>query len=324
MSLPPWRVAIIFLALLQTSAFADTPRTLNDFVGRWAFRVGGRELMILQLQPSPNGRGLIGDFTRPQHFRIDVSGRDASAVSGPVISDPVLTAKVEGEVLSLTVRDAADPEHPTTFDFNRTGKDSGELAYAGLAMRPMPMARVGQEAHVALDWDPAHFYEANETRVDNPDMTRIYDADQSDRQSPAAIDWAAVAKADAARRASTSQLLQGGKLHTGADFEHAAFVFQHGTTGNDYLLAHTLALAAMRKVDGAAAWIAAATLDRYLQSAGQPQIYGTQSRGKPGETTQEPYDRNLISDELRLDLGVKQQADQQGDVEASDAGAHKP
>lgn len=324
MSLPPWRVAILLLALLQTPALADPPRTLTDFVGRWAFRVGGRDMMILQLQPSPNGQGLIGDFTRPQHFRIDVSGRDASAVSGPVVSDPVLAAKVERGVLSLTVRDASDPRRPTAFYFNRTGKDTGELAYAGFAMRPMPMARVGAEAHVALDWDPGHFYQADESRVDNPDMTRIYNADQSDRRTPAQIDWAAVTKADAARRASTSRLIQDGKLHTGADFEHAALVFQHGTAANDYLLAHTLALVAMRKGDGAAAWIAAATLDRYLQSVGQPQIYGTQSRGRPGETTQEPYDRNLISDELRLDLGVRPQADQHDQAQPSDAGGYKP
>ena len=39
-----------------------------------------------------------------------------------------------------------------------------------------------------------------------------------------------------------------------------------------------LALAAMEKGDAAARWIAAATLDRYLQKVQQPQVFGTQYR----------------------------------------------
>lgn len=61
-----------------------------------------------------------------------------------------------------------------------------------------------------------------------------------------------------------------------------------------------------------AAWIAAATLDRYLQSIGQKQVYGTQYRTPhDGPTTQEPYDRALISDELRKIGGVGPQAQQE-------------
>lgn len=65
------------------------------------------------------------------------------------------------------------------------------------------------------------------------------------------------------------------------------------------------------KGDAGAVWIAAATLDRYLQSVGKPQIYGTQfltPAGKP--PTQDPYDRALIGDALRHDLGVPKIANQ--------------
>ena len=60
-----------------------------------------------------------------------------------------------------------------------------------------------------------------------------------------------------------------------------------------------------------AIWISAATLDRYLHSIHQPQIYGTQFNFKPGgHITQEPYNRHLVSDALRRDLGVPSQAEQ--------------
>jgi hypothetical protein len=59
-----------------------------------------------------------------------------------------------------------------------------------------------------------------------------------------------------------------------------------------------------------------AGLDRYLQFIGKPQIYETQFRpdGKNG-ATQELYNRDLISDPLRLQLGgitIAMQQDQFG------------
>ena len=44
----------------------------------------------------------------------------------------------------------------------------------------------------------------------------------------------------------------------------------------DYLLAHILALDAMAKGFDRAKWLSVATLDRYLQLIGQPQVFGTQ------------------------------------------------
>jgi hypothetical protein len=61
-----------------------------------------------------------------------------------------------------------------------------------------------------------------------------------------------------------------------------------------------------------AIWIASATLDRYLNSIHQPQIYGTQFYTKLKEpATQEPYNRTLISDALRRQLSVPSQAEQE-------------
>jgi len=144
----------------------------------------------------------------------------------------------------------------------------------------------------------------------NAEMAGIFDADQGDR-AHRPIDWAKVDPRDRARRTRTQALLAAGALHTGKDFEHAAFVFQHGQSSGDFLLAHTLAMVAMSRGRPDASWIAAATLDRYLQTIGQKQIYGTQYRREGrSAVTQDPYDRALIPDVLRTQLGVPTMAEQ--------------
>jgi len=149
----------------------------------------------------------------------------------------------------------------------------------------------------------------------DPEMKRIYDADQADRSNDITkIDWAAVGPRDAERRRQTLGLLAKGRLHTGTDFVEAAFVFQHGS-GDDFLLAHTLAVIATKKGDPGGPWIAAATLDRYLQTIGQKQIYGTQMTTRGNGWTRDPYDSELISDALRRDLGVPDLAGQAGQLE---------
>ncbi|HSI19400.1 MAG TPA: hypothetical protein VK980_16645 [Sphingomonas sp.] len=140
--------------------------------------------------------------------------------------------------------------------------------------------------------------------VTNSEMTTIYDADQAARTGPK-IDWPAVREADQSRRIRTQALLDAGQLNSADDFYHAAFVFQHGDLPEDCLKAHALAVVAAARGKREAAWIAAATLDRYLQRIGQPQIYGTQYlRHGDKDWTQEPYRRDLLSDALREATGV--------------------
>jgi hypothetical protein len=81
---------------------------------------------------------------------------------------------------------------------------------------------------------------------------------------------------DALRRKRVHQLLDEGALRTARDFSDAAIIFQYGQEPDDYLLAHVLALIAVAKGDKNGREIAAITLDRYLQSIGQSQIFGTQ------------------------------------------------
>ncbi|WP_436356490.1 hypothetical protein [Brevundimonas sp. CEF1] len=152
---------------------------------------------------------------------------------------------------------------------------------------------------------------AQQGLADNAEMAALYAADQAVRANidPAKYrDRAFVEQMnaeDAVRRTQTRALLDAGALQTGEDYRAAAFIFQHGSTPDDYLLAHSLAVTGAAKGSSGAAWIAAATLDRYLQSIDRKQIYGTQTRMvSGGEPTLEPYDRDLLPDALRTAVNV--------------------
>ncbi|WP_298912883.1 DUF6624 domain-containing protein [uncultured Algimonas sp.] len=152
--------------------------------------------------------------------------------------------------------------------------------------------------------------QAKDHPADNAEIAALFEADQAVRQGftpekakdPAFIK--AMIDGDRERRERTLALLAEDALRTDNDFYHAAFIFQHGGTADDYLLAHSLAVAAVAKGHESAAWISAATLDRYLMNIGQPQVYGTQYTREDGKVTMDPYDRDLVPDALRTALGV--------------------
>lgn len=157
--------------------------------------------------------------------------------------------------------------------------------------------------------------------ANNAEMAKLFAEDQAVRENVLHAkmqDMAFVEKMwadDAARRTRTRTLLDGGLLTTADDYYAAAFVFQHGEKPEDYLLAHSLALAAVARGKTKASWIAAATLDRYLQNVGQKQIYGTQWRWpNDAPPSREPYDRELIPDSLRTALNVPTLAKQDKDL----------
>jgi hypothetical protein len=153
-----------------------------------------------------------------------------------------------------------------------------------------------------------------------PEQTiqQLFEQDQKERTGDK-IDWAIVGAHDKQRRELVRKMLEAGTLKSGQDFEQAAFIFQHGDSPQDYMLAHILAMVAMEKGRNVARWIAAATLDRYLQSIKQPQVFGTQyswNGATPKDATQQPYDDKLVSDALREEFCVTSYANQQQNLEA--------
>jgi hypothetical protein len=134
-------------------------------------------------------------------------------------------------------------------------------------------------------------------------------------------------------------LIAQGKLLSGEDFSDAALIFQHGLTTEDFLFAHILAMEGLMRGASADKWIAAATLDRYLQSLNQPQVFGTQYPGdkaaesapKPQvdphvlniQRTQQPYNPNLLPDAVRQDFCVPDVTQQQKNLAMFNTG-HRP
>ncbi|HEX8480658.1 MAG TPA: hypothetical protein VF650_02005 [Allosphingosinicella sp.] len=175
-----------------------------------------------------------------------------------------------------------------------------------ISLRPLGIALLIASAA------PASAQVAAAPAASNPEMQAMFEADQGARLGTAVIDWTALEKEDAARKTRTRILLDSGALKTADDYYRAAFIFQHGAAPEDFLMAHALAVAATAKGHPKGAWIAAASLDRYLQNIGRKQIYGTQYLTPDGgATTQDPYDRGLVPDALRQALGVPGQADQE-------------
>ena len=304
----------LFAAAWLLGAAATATAQERDPEGLWALRADGRILAVLDLRRDGQAPGgWTGAWTKPERMTVNDSNL-AFDIGGATVVRPIMAATVRGDRIELTVPGRQLEDAPNVFSFRVVDPETAELGWRDAPIAPMTLARVPAGTTVDTGWDSGRSYVlASPPRRSNPEMTAIYEADQADRQAGGAnIDWAAVAPRDAARRARTLQLLDAGALRSGDDFHNAAFVFQHGDTPDDILLAHTFAVLAAARDRPDAAWIAAASLDRYLQRIGQPQIYGTQFNRPPGQpTTQEPYNRTLVSDALRPALGVPTQAQQE-------------
>jgi hypothetical protein len=118
--------------------------------------------------------------------------------------------------------------------------------------------------------------QAPDAQSDNEEILRIHEADQADRRSPGEIDWVKVSERDAARLKRIKELYQSDEIRTGKDWFRSALVLQHSQVPEDHLLAHEMCIAALALGERSAAWLAAATEDRFLRGIGRGQRFGTQ------------------------------------------------
>jgi hypothetical protein len=300
---------LLTVLLARTIASQDGAR----FAGDWVLRLGTRVILVVKLAPEAEKTGAIGGaILRPEHFET-IGSVGFSNIRGAAVPFPIVKSSPNGNCLAVTVRNPANKDDTDDFLVCMTGSGRAELRLDAPGVEPWVLTRETPGPAVATDWVSGRAYFLDDTDVANEEMKRIFDADQADRTGgPDKTDWDAVDKRDHERRAATQKLLAEGKLHTGKDYQRAAFVFQHGGTADEYLLAHTLALVAVARGESSAIWIAAATMDRYLNSIHHPQVYGTQFFYPPNApVTQEPYQRGLIPDALRRQLGVPGQATQE-------------
>lgn len=145
-------------------------------------------------------------------------------------------------------------------------------------------------------------------RADNPALTALFNADQKARKDNH-LDLLE-AMADAERLAETKAMLGRGEVRSCPDYYRAAFIFHHSREADDLLKAHVLATAALAQGHQHAAWIAAASLDRYLQATERPQIYGTQYIQIDAGMTRGAFDPGFMPDSVRRDTRVPPLAEQ--------------
>lgn len=296
---------ILLLVLTQAARAQNAP----DFVGQWVMTLGPRTFLVLTISSQKEGQTVVGSMVRPQHFGTS-DGFSFSQISKETIEEPITRTEIKDAQLTITVQNPNDHSDEDSYQISLADSTHLKLKLEGVPFEPFTLIKTQEISTPATDWDKTKSY-SGDIVISSPEMQRIFEEDQKVRQPGIKIDWAAVSKSDAERREATRKLLNDGKLHTGEDFERAAFLFQHGSVANDYLLAHILAMIAVKKGQDSALWISSATLDRYLHSIHQPQIFGTQYLTRPNEpTTQDPYDRALISDALRRQLGIPSQAAQ--------------
>lgn len=299
-------LVLLFPGVARCRAFTSSDNAA-DYAGQWIMKLGHRNFMVLNIQVA-QGK-VSGTLDRPLHYMLGVTNFGDITPASTV--EIIVEATVSQGKLGFLARNPSNKKEerfemvvqsPTQAELRKLLEDQSFGPWT------FSKAPSGRHAAVAANWEPHHLYFLDESETSDPEMKKILEADQQDRSGDldnldqdARQAWS---KRDVERRAATRKLLAEGRLHTGEDYRNAAFIFQHGDKPEDYLLAHTLAMIAASRGDAIGVWIAAATLDRYLHSIEKPQIFGTQSG------PQEPFDRELISDALRIQLNVPALAQQ--------------
>ena len=293
--------------VLVQSAAAAVPAVSPE--GRWIVRASGTPMTLLILERTE--KRLTGTVTRPKilHLR---SGQVFTEVEGPTITEKIEKIVEHNGVLELIRAPDKLGQAATILTFQIDSDGNAKLGWKDVPIDPVRATRALPGETLPASWDKTKTYVGEAVYTRSAELAAMFEADQADRRAGLSIDWTVVAPRDEARRARVQQLLDGGKLSSGDDYFHAAFIFQHGGKPESYLKAHSLAVIAVARGRPDATWIAAATLDRYLQSIGQKQIFGTQysvPNDKPA--TQEPYDRMLLPDPMRAAVGVEPIAEQE-------------
>lgn len=289
----------MILAFIAALASAPAEAAVPSPWGRWVLTAEGRPLIIVDARPCRPRAKACGSLIRPASFRISPT-RAFAGVAGPARRLPIVSAVAKDGVLELSVAGLRQDRPADRFEIRPLDEDTASLSLVGLPMAPFALKRASADETVAARWDSSESYRVDEHLADEPLLARLFEEDQSARQGRQAPD-STERQRDAARRADARQLLESGRVRTGLDFERAAFLFQHGDDPADYLLAHSLAMAAIAKGRETALWIASASMDRYLLATGRPQVFGTQ---RSGNARALPADDKLIPKAVKEALGV--------------------
>jgi hypothetical protein len=296
----------IFYIGLLISASTVAP---SCSIGTWDLKASDETILRFEINTTSSGTTAI--WERPERFRVDIEGEKFSNLSSNAVRRSAQSVRLVNGDVELSFDDPEPNSIPDIFVLKCVEPNRLKVDYQGIGLEPFDFVRAQTDQLKLGPWDTKRTYVREIVRPTSSEMTNIFDADQVDRNVPN-IDWSVVDAADKKRRSRTEELLKSGALQSGDDYYHAAFVFQHGSEPDDYLKAHLLAMIAVARGKSQALWIASATLDRYLLNTGKPQVLGTQFMSpKNAPTTQEPYDRALVSDTMRKALRVPSLSEQE-------------
>ena len=141
------------------------------------------------------------------------------------------------------------------------------------------------------------------------ELERLYQADQDDREG--GVRGEALQERDTARRQRVGELLAADLIVTPDARYHAEMLSTPSPAARDLLKAHALASAAAFAGHQKARWLAAASLDRFLEYTKQGQFFGTQfERDEAGRWQPGSVDDALVPS-LRQSYELPSQEEQQ-------------
>jgi len=303
-SAPSLEDMMLFRLIALFGILLATPAAASNLTGTWDLQVTGGVLFRIEVRQASSG--FDGTWLRPETFH-HIDDAIFFDVTGPAVTRAARQVReIDGD-LELTFDSETAGGRAVILLLHQRDPNSVELRYVASHFAPFVLVRSSGGDPIG-PWDPKISYAATRSHDSNAEMTALFVADQNDRKGD--IDWSVVAAADVKRLERTQKILESGGLHTGSDFNYAAFIFQHGKKPDAYLKAHLLAMVAVARGRPDALWIASASLDRYLQQIGQSQVLGTQLSGSSGRPV-EPYDRSLIPETMRTALGLPTLAEQE-------------
>lgn len=262
-----------------------------DLAGTWDMVADGSVISRLELRRT--AAGWSGVWSRPTAFSFD--GNTFSAIEGPVVRRVSASAKEVPTGLEFSFPDPRPDSTPDIIRIMPLDERRALLELVGPGFEPITLVKGGKSS--LGPWVKERRYTRTVHRTNNPDIAKIFEEDQADRTNEK-LTLADLAAGDKRRRETVRTFVESGKLSSAQDFYQAAVILQHGDTPRDYLWAHALATVAAARGNSFATWLAAASLDRYLQAIGQPQIFGTQYLTRP-DAQAPKYDPSVIPDSLR-------------------------
>ncbi|HAT1659748.1 TPA: hypothetical protein I8034_000467 [Legionella pneumophila] len=111
------------------------------------------------------------------------------------------------------------------------------------------------------------------------ELKRLAEQDQEDRKASEIPpeEWEKISKRDAKRRKRVGEIFGEGCFHVGEDYNHAALIYQHGDNPDHFYQAFIWSIKASELGVVDAKQFSALAIDRYLNSIGKKQLFGSQA-----------------------------------------------